>query len=398
MAPKKRRAQSRPQSRPPFVKTVRFEGELLDGHALDSMIAECESEERLQRLRSAKQSLTTNYIDMLPAELRPLVLAQLLQHAERPAAYACVCTAWLSDWRDKQLLQQECGSTSQLPRAGTFLQPCGQSLLLTGCDWAWLSMPTNGTFLINHAACTFADFRLSFNAPPLRFDERQIRGAAFSSDGSTVYLIEWIYWWVAKFRLQSPGAEYKQVAQQTLGTDTPGPGIALDEAAGQVIVPLRGAGWKHGEHVVLLDLDLKVLGHYPHAGVPKKDHFEDGVQTAAVSGGRIAVADSYNHRVQLLRRDPANPARLQLERHVNQGMKRRSEFPWGVVLEQDHLFVTSVNQAVVKVYLARTGALLQQVQSPVNLAGLCRFGGSLLAMPYTSDEGTDQVVCFAFKA
>ena len=397
MAPKKRRAQSRPQSRPPFVKTVRFEGELLDGHALDSMIAECESEERLQRLRSAKQSLTTNYIDMLPAELRPLVLAQLLLHAERPAAYACVCTAWLSDWRDKQLLQQECGSTSQLPRAGTFLQPCGQSLLLTGCDWAWLSMPTNGTFLINHAACTFADFRLSFNAPPLRFDERQIQGAAFSSDGSTVYLIEWIYWWVAKFRLQSPGAEYKQVAQQTLGTDTPGPGIALDEAAGQVIVPLRAAG-SHGEHVVLLDLDLKVLGRYPHAGVPKKDHFEDGVQTAAVSGGRIAVADSYNHRVQLLRRDPANPARLQLERHVNQGMKRRSEFPWGVVLEQDHLFVTSVNQAAVKVYLARTGALLQQVQSPVNLAGLCRFGGSLLAMPYTSDEGTDQVVCFAFKA
>ena len=398
MAPKKRRAQSRPQSRPPFVKTVRFEGELLDGHALDSMIAECESEERLQRLRSAKQSLTTNYIDMLPAELRPLVLAQLLQHAERPAAYACVCTAWLSDWRDKQLLQQECGSMSQLPRAGTFLQPCGQSLLLTGRDSTWLSMPTNDTFLINHAACTFADFRLSFNAPPLRFDERQIQGAAFSSDGSTVYLIEWIYWWVAKFRLQSPGAEYKQVAQQTLGTDTPGPGIALDEAAGQVIVPLRGAGWKHGEHVVLLDLDLKVLGHYPHAGVPKKDHFEDGVQTAAVSGGRIAVADSYNHRVQLLRRDPANPARLQLERHVNQGMKRRSEFPWGVVLEQDHLFVTSVNQAAVKVYLARTGALLQQVQSPVNLAGLCRFGGSLLAMPYTSDEGTDQVVCFAFKA
>ena len=105
MAPKKRRAQSRPQSRPPFVKTVRFEGELLDGRALDSMIAECESEERLQRLRSAKQSLTTNYIDMLPAELRPLVLAQLLLHAERPAAYACVCTAWLSDWRDKQLLQ-----------------------------------------------------------------------------------------------------------------------------------------------------------------------------------------------------------------------------------------------------------------------------------------------------
>ena len=48
--------------------------------------------------------------------------------------------------------------------------------------------------------------------------------------------------------------------------------------------------------------------------------------------------------------------------------------------------------------LAGTGALLQQVQSPVNLAGLCRFGGSLLAMPYTSDEGTDQVVCFAFKA
>ena len=115
MAPKKRRAQSRPQSRPPFVKTVRFEGELLDGRALDSMIAECESEERLQRLRSAKQSLTTNYIDMLPAELRPLVLAQLLLHAERPAAYACVCTAWLSDWRGKQLLQQECGSTSAAP-------------------------------------------------------------------------------------------------------------------------------------------------------------------------------------------------------------------------------------------------------------------------------------------
>ena len=106
MAPKKRRA----QSRPPFVKTVRFDGELLDGHALDSMIAECENEERLQRLRSAKQSLMTNYIDMLPAELRPLVLAQLLLHAERPVAYACVCTAWLSDWRDKQLLQQECGS------------------------------------------------------------------------------------------------------------------------------------------------------------------------------------------------------------------------------------------------------------------------------------------------
>ena len=258
-------------------------------------------------------------------------------------------------------------------------------------------MPTNGTFLINHAACTFADFRLSFNAHPIRFDERQIQGAAFSSDGSTVYLIEWIYWWVAKFRLQSPGAEYRQVATKQVGTPEPGPGIALDEAAGQVIVPLRGAG-SHGEHVVLLDLDLKVLGRYPHAGVPKKDHFEDGVQTAAVSGGRIAVADSYNHRVQLLRRDPANPARLQLERHVNQGMKRRSEFPWGVVLEQDHLFVTSVNQAAVKVYLAGTGALLQQVQSPVNLAGLCRFGGSLLAMPYTSDEGTDQVVCFAFKA
>ena len=398
MAPKKRRAQSRPQSRPPFVKTVRFEGELLDGCALDSMIAECESEERLQRLRSAKQSLTTNYIDMLPAELRPLVLAQLLLHAERPAAYACVCTAWLSDWRDKQLLQQECGSMSQLPMAGTFLQPCGQSLLLTGRHGSkWLSMPTNGTFLINHAACTFADFRLSFNAHPIRFDERQIQGAAFSSDGSTVYLIEWIYWWVAKFRLQSPGAEYKQVAAKHVGTPEPGPGIALDEAAGQVIVPLRGAG-SHGEHVVLLDLDLKVLGHYPHAGVPKKDHFEDGVQTAAVSGGRIAVADSYNHRVQLLRRDPANPARLQLERHVNQGMKRRSEFPWGVVLEQDHLFVTSVNQAAVNVYLAGTGALLQQVQSPINLAGLCRFGGSLLAMPYTADEGTDQVVCFAFKA
>ena len=49
-------------------------------------------------------------------------------------------------------------------------------------------------------------------------------------------------------------------------------------------------------------------------------------------------------------------------------------------------------------YLARTGALLQQVQSPVNLAGLCQFGGSLLAMPYTDDQGTDQVVCFAFKA
>ena len=89
---------------------------------------------------------------------------------------------------------------------------------------------------------------------------------------------------------------------------------------------------------------------------------------------------------------------VQLERHVNQGLKRRSEFPWGVVLEQDHLFVTSVNQAAVKVYLAGTGALLQQVQSPVNLAGLCRFGGSLLAMPYTDDQGTDQVVCFAFKA
>ena len=401
MAPKKRRAQSRPQSRPPFVKTVRFEGELLDGCALDSMIAECESEERLQRLRSAKQSLTTNYIDMLPAELRPLVLAQLLLHAERPAAYACVCTAWLSDWRGKQLLQQECGSMSQLPMAGTFLQPCGQSLLLTGCDWAWLSMPTNGTFLINHAACTFADFRLYLDEHPIPFAERRIQGAAFSSDGSTVYLIEWSPWGngrgVVKLRLQSAGAEYRQVATKQVGTPEPGPGIALDEAAGQVIVPLRAAG-SHGEHVVLLDLDLKVLGHYPHAGVPKKDHFEDGVQTAAVSGGRIAVADSYNHRVQLLRRDPANPARLQLERHVNQGMKRRSEFPWGVVLEQDHLCVTSVNQAAVKVYLARTGALLQQVQSPVNLAGLCRFGGSLLAMPYTSDEGTDQVVCFAFKA
>ena len=398
MAPKKRRAQSRPQSRPPFVKTVRFEGELLDGHALDSMIAECESEERLQRLRSAKQSLTTNYIDMLPAELRPLVLAQLLLHAERPAAYACVCTAWLSDWRGKQLLQQECGSMSQLPMAGTFLQPCGQSLLLTGRDSTWLSMPTNGTFLINHAACTFADFRLYFDEPPIPFAERRIQGAAFSSDGSTVYLIEWGGLnGVVKFRLQSPGAEYRQVAAKHVGTPEPGPGIALDEAAGQVIVPLRAAG-SHGEHVVLLDLDLKVLGRYPHAGVPKKDHFEDGVQTAAVSGGRIAVADSYNHRVQLLRRDPANPARLQLERHVNQGMKRRSEFPWGVVLEQDHLFVTSVNQAAVKVYLAGTGALLQQVQSPVNLAGLCRFGGSLLAMPYTADEGTDQVVCFAFKA
>ena len=399
MAPKKRRAQSRPQSRPPFVKTVRFEGELLDGHALDSMIAECESEERLQRLRSAKQSLTTNYIDMLPAELRRLVLAQLLLHAECPAGYACVCTAWLSDWRDKQLLQQECGSTSQLPRAGTFLQPCGQSLLLTGRRGStWLSMPTNGTFLIHHAACTFADFRLYFDEHPIPFIMRQFQGAVFSSDGSTVYLIEWGGPnGVVKFRLQSPGAEYRQVAAKQVGTPEPGPGIALDEAAGQVIVPLRAAG-SHGEHVVLLDLDLKVLGRYPHAGVPKKDHFEDGVQTAAVFGGRIAVADSYNHRVQLLRRDPANPARLQLERHVNQGMKRRSEFPWGVVLEQDHLFVTSVNQAAVKVYLARTGALLQQVQSPVNLAGLCRFGGSLLAMPYTSDEGTDQVVCFAFKA
>ena len=398
MAPKKRRAQSRPQSRPPFVKTVRFEGELLDGCALDSMIAECESEERLQRLRSAKQSLTTNYIDMLPAELRPLVLAQLLLHAERPAAYACVCTAWLSDWRDKQLLQQECGSTSQLPRAGTFLQPCGQSLLLTGRDSTWLSMPTNDIFLINHAGCTFADFRLYLDEHPIPFAERRIQGAAFSSDGSTVYLIEWGGLnGVVKFRLQSPGAEYRQVAAKHVGTPEPGPGIALDEAAGQVIVPLRAAG-SHGEHVVLLDLDLKVLGRYPHAGVPKKDHFEDGVQTAAVSGGRIAVADSYNHRVQLLRRDSANPARLQLERHVNQGMKRRSEFPWGVVLEQDHLFVTSVNQAAVKVYLAGTGALLQQVQSPVNLAGLCRFGGSLLAMPYTADEGTDQVVCFAFKA
>ena len=230
------------------------------------------------------------------------------------------------------------------------------------------------------------------------FDMRPIQGAAFSSDGSTVYLIEWGGLdGVVKFRLQSPGAEYRQVATKQVDSPQPGPGIALDEAAGQVIVPLRAAG-SHGEHVVLLDLDLKVLGRYPHAGVPKKDHFEDGVQTAAVSGGRIAVADSYNHRVQLLRRDPADPARLQLERHVNQGMKRRSEFPWGVVLEQDHLFVTSVNQAAVKVYLARTGALLQQVQSPVNLAGLCRFGGSLLAMPYTDDQGTDQVVCFAFKA
>ena len=185
MAPKKRRA----QSRPPFVKTVRFDGELLDGHALDSMIAECENEERLQRLRSAKQSLMTNYIDMLPAELRPLVLAQLLLHAERPVAYACVCTAWLSDWRDKQLLQQECGSTSQLPRAGTFLQPCSQSLLLTGHDSTWLSMPINGTFLIDHAACTFADFRLYFHEHPTPFDMRQFQGAAFSSDGSTVYLI-----------------------------------------------------------------------------------------------------------------------------------------------------------------------------------------------------------------
>ena len=301
MAPKKRRAQSRPQSRPPFVKTVRFEGELLDGHALDSMIAECESEERLQRLRSAKQSLTTNYIDMLPAELRPLVLAQLLLHAERPAAYARVCTAWLSDWRDKQLLQQECGSMSQLPRAGTFLQPCGQSLLLTGRDSTWLSMPTNDTFLINHAACTFADFRLYLDEHPIPFAERRIQGAAFSSDGSTVYLIEWMRpngldGWVVKLRLQSAGAEYRQVATKQVGTPEPGPGIALDEAAGQVIVPLRAAG-SHGEHVVLLDLDLKVLGRYPHAGVPKKDHFEDGVQTAAVSGGRIAVADSYNHRV-----------------------------------------------------------------------------------------------------
>lgn len=263
-------------------------------------------------------------------------------------------------------------------------------------------MPTNDTFLINHAACTFADFRLYLDEHPIPFAERRIQGAAFSSDGSTVYLIEWMRpngldGWVVKLRLQSPGAEYRQVATKQVGTPEPGPGIALDEAAGQVIVPLRAAG-SHGEHVVLLDLDLKVLGHYPHAGVPKKDHFEDGVQTAAVSGGRIAVADSYNHRVQLLRRDPANPARLQLERHVNQGMKRRSEFPWGVVLEQDHLCVTSVNQAAVKVYLARTGALLQQVQSPINLAGLCRFGGSLLAMPYTADEGTDQVVCFAFKA
>ena len=317
MAPKKRRAQSRPQSRPPFVKTVRFEGELLDGHALDSMIADCESKERLQRLRSAKQSLTTNYIDMLPAELRRLVLAQLLLHAERPAGYACVCTAWLSDWRDKQLLQQECGSTSQLPRAGTFLQPCGQSLLLTGrLPSTWLSMPTNNTFLINHAACPFADFRLYLDEHPnpIPFAERRIQGAAFSSDGSTVYLIEWsdsipLPRWVVKLRLQSPtrtegllrdlfvlgksqAAEYRQVAAKQVGTPEPGPGIALDESAGQVIVPLRAAG-SHGEHVVLLDLDLKVLGHYPHAGVPKKDHFEDGVQTAAVSGGRIAVADSY---------------------------------------------------------------------------------------------------------
>ena len=408
MAPKKRRA----QSRPPLVKTVPFDGELLDGHALDAMIAE--SEERLERLRSAKRSLTTNYFEVLPAELRPLVLAQLLLHAERPAAYARVCTAWLSDWRDKQPLQQKRGSTSPLPQAGTFIQPCGHSLLLTGCTSTWLSMPTSNTFLAipPHAARRFAacKFAGGWLQPPMTFAQRQIQGAAFSSDGSTVYLIDWsevphvhpdgdIYeeGCVAKLKMQEGGSEYNQVAYASLGTHRPGPGIALDEAAGQVIVPLRGAGL-HGEHVVLLDLDLKVLGRYPHPGVPKKDLFEDGVQTAAVSGGRIAVADSYNHRVQLLRRDPADPARLQLERHVNQGMKRKSEFPWGVILEQDHLFVTSVNQATIKVYLAATGALLQQVESPTTLAGLCRFGGSLLAMPYTADEGTDQVVRFEFKA
>lgn len=49
-------------------------------------------------------------------------------------------------------------------------------------------------------------------------------------------------------------------------------------------------------------------------------------------------------------------------------------------------------------YLAATGALLQLVDSPTMLAGLCRFGGSLLAMPYTADAGTDQVVRFEFKA
>ena len=402
MAPKKRRA----QSRPPLVKTVQFDGERLDGHALDAMIAE--SEERLERLRSAKRSLTTNYFEVLPAELRPLVLAQLLLHAERPAAYARVCTAWLSDWRDKQPLQQDSSSTI-LPQAGTFLQPCGQSLLLTGCTSTWLSMPTSNTFLVDPAARRFADDRSMdqggfsigpwTNAVPFSsFCDRRIQGAAFSSDGSTVYLIDWSHFCVVKLTLQSGGVEYNQVATYTnIGTLQPGPGIALDEAAGQVIVPLRGAG-EHKEHVVLLDLDLKVLGRYPHAGVPKKDLFEDGVQTAAVSGGRIAVADSYNHRVQLLRRDPADPARLQLERHVNQGMKRKSEFPWGVVLEQDHLFVTSVNQATIKVYLAATGALLQLVDSPTMLAGLCRFGGSLLAMPYTADAGTDQVVRFEFKA
>ena len=391
MAPKKRRA----QSRPPLVKTVQFDGERLDGHALDAMIAE--SEERLERMRSAKRSLTTNYFEVLPAEIRPLVLAQLLLHAERPAAYARVCTAWLSDWRDKQPLQQDSSSTI-LPQAGTFLQPCGQSLLLTGCTSTWLSMPTSNTFLVDPAARRFADDRSIADVPFRRFCDRRIQGAAFSSDGSTVYLIDWSNFCVVKLTLQSGGVEYNQVATYTnIGTLQPGPGIALDEAAGQVIVPLRGAG-EHKEHVVLLDLDLKVLGRYPHAGVPKKGLFEDGVQTAAVSGGRIAVADSYNHRVQLLRRDPADPARLQLERHVNQGMKRRSEFPWGVVLEQDHLFVTSVNQATIKVYLAATGALLQLVDSPTMLAGLCRFGGSLLAMPYTADAGTDQVVRFEFKA
>ena len=398
MAPKKRRA----QSRPPLVKTVQFDGELLDGHALDAMIAE--SEDRLERLRSAKRSLTTNHFDVLPAELRPLVLAQLLLHAERPAAYARVCTAWLSDWRDKQPLQERSSSTI-LPQAGTFLQPCGQSLLLTGCTSTWLSMPTSNTFLVDPAARRFADDRSIADVPFSSFCDRRIQGVAFSSDGSTVYMIDWSNLCVVKLTLQSGGVEYKQVARTApdvyaapVGrSPRPGPGIALDEAAGQVILPLRLVG-EHKEHVVLLDLDLKVLGRYPHAGVPKKDLFEDGVQTAAVSGGRIAVADSYNHRVQLLRRDPTDPARLQLERHVNQGMKRKSEFPWGVVLEQDHLFVTSVNQATIKVYLAATGALLQQVESPTLLAGLCRFGGSLLAMPYTDDKGTDQVVRFEFKA
>ena len=91
MAAKKRRA----QSRPPLVKTVQFDGELLDGHALDAMIAE--SEDMLERLRSAKRSLTINHFDVLPAELRPLVLAQLLLHTERPAAYARV------DEMDKRL-------------------------------------------------------------------------------------------------------------------------------------------------------------------------------------------------------------------------------------------------------------------------------------------------------